>query len=166
MTDAEFLDKYNAIRPKLVSYLRSWNNRYDVDDLLQDVSIKLYKYRDKYTVGTNYDAWAITVAKNASINEYRKKRKKPQLLPIENNITSSGDNNIGSDNLAIEDLLNVIRQSVPDDYYDLFCAVHHLGYSYQDAADEFGISLGTVKSRLFRCRQDAISALKKLKYRK
>ena len=50
-------------------------NEEDANDLFQEALMKAWRFIDRYEVGTNAKAWLFTIAKNAFINEYRKRVK-------------------------------------------------------------------------------------------
>ena len=54
-------------------------NEDDANDLFQEALMKAWRFIDKYEAGTNAKSWLFTIAKNAFINEYRRKVKTLQL---------------------------------------------------------------------------------------
>jgi len=58
-------------------------NEEDARDLVQDTFLKAYKSIDSYVEGTNSKAWLFKILKNAYINEYRKKSKRPTEVDFE-----------------------------------------------------------------------------------
>src|SRR5690625_3339070 len=49
----------------------------DAEDLVQDTSVKAYRFFGSYERGTNAKAWLFRILKNSYINGYRKKTKIP-----------------------------------------------------------------------------------------
>jgi RNA polymerase sigma-70 factor (ECF subfamily) len=58
-------------------------NEEDANDLVQETYMKAYRFIDKYIAGTNAKAWLFKILKNAFINQYRKKIKKPTTLDFD-----------------------------------------------------------------------------------
>ena len=58
-------------------------NEEDARDLVQETFLKAYKSIDSYAIGTNSKAWLFKILKNAYINEYRKKSKRPTEVDFE-----------------------------------------------------------------------------------
>ena len=58
-------------------------NEADANDLVQETYLKAYRFIDKYEGGTNAKAWLFKILKNAYINEYRKKSKRPTKVDFE-----------------------------------------------------------------------------------
>jgi RNA polymerase sigma-70 factor (ECF subfamily) len=55
----------------------------DANDLVQETYLKAYRFIDKYEEGTNAKAWLFKILKNAFINDYRKKSKRPRTTDYE-----------------------------------------------------------------------------------
>ena len=60
-------------------------NKDDARDLYQETAFRAIKNKEKFTPGTNFKAWLMTIMKNIFINNYRKKSKL-------NTISDSTDN--------------------------------------------------------------------------
>jgi len=107
-------------------------NEEDARDLVQDTFLKSYKSIDSYTEGTNSKAWLFKILKNAYINEYRKKSKRPTEVDFEDflaylekdDLTNAGAQdfrmdmyqNLIGDEVTIDnirgEILNIDRSSV------------------------------------------------------
>lgn len=55
-------------------------NEDDAKDLLQDTSMKAYRFIKSFEEGTNAKAWLFRILKNSFINDYRKKSKAPGMV--------------------------------------------------------------------------------------
>ena len=80
MFEKEFLPHIEAL--KTFAFHLTYNES-EADDLLQETYLKAYKFIDKYQQGTNAKAWLFKILKNAYINEYRKRVKKPIKVDFE-----------------------------------------------------------------------------------
>jgi len=49
---------------------RMTNNRDDAYDLVQEASLRAYRFYGKYEKGTNFKAWLLTIARNIFINQH------------------------------------------------------------------------------------------------
>ena len=59
----EFLTEYNPAHRRILGYLISLiGNRHDAEDVLQKTSITLWRKFDQFETGTNFFAWASTIA--------------------------------------------------------------------------------------------------------
>ena len=67
---------------KTFAYHLAYNEE-DADDLVQETYLKAYRFIDKYKEGTNAKAWLFKILKNAYINQYRKKARRPVQVDYE-----------------------------------------------------------------------------------
>ena len=133
---------------------RMTNNSQDAEDLLQETSLRAYRYFGRFKEGTNFRAWIMTIMRNMYINRYRKKVKEPHkvaldkvtgFIPIAD--VSGADEEIFSENMKIyiNDLPEEIRTTLTLFYVD--------GFSYKEIAEIMDVPIGTVMSRLYTARQ-------------
>lgn len=130
------------------------------EDLVQETFMKAYRFIHSYEQGTNAKAWLFQILKNAFINEYRKKSRKPTKVDFEDfnekqqlekqalriDITEDHyDQMIGDE---ISGALN----SLPVDFRVAIILADLEGFSYEEIAKITDIPIGTVRSRLFRAR--------------
>lgn len=134
----------------------------DSNDLVQETYLKAYRFIDSYDEGTNAKAWLFKILKNAFINEYRKKSKKPTKVDYEDFIGYHDSDDQSS--VEYVDLRHEIFQgmigdevtkalnSLPVDFRTvvLLCDVEN--FSYEEIAKITDIPIGTVRSRLHRAR--------------
>ena len=64
--------------------LRMTRNQLDAEDLVQDTALKAFRYFHKFDPGTNFRAWIYRILTNNFINFYRKNKKQPTQIEIEN----------------------------------------------------------------------------------
>ena len=128
----------------------------DAEDLMQETVLKAYRYKGKFTEGTNLRGWLFTILKNTFINNYRKASKRKTFLDGTDNTyfldsNSSSVNNEGEMSFIRKDLETAI-QTLPEDLQSTFL-MNAEGFKYHEIAEEFGIPLGTVKTRIFMARK-------------
>ena len=75
--EAEFMPHLDALYN--FAYKLTMNED-DAKDLLQDTSMKAYRFIDSFEKGTNAKAWLFRILKNSFINDYRKKSKAPGMV--------------------------------------------------------------------------------------
>lgn len=137
-------------------------NEEDAKDLVQETFLKSYRALDSYEPGTNAKAWLFKILKNAYINQYRKKLRRPTQVDYEDYIgyqdleEGSGveffdlreeifDNLIGDEVTTAVNALPVNFRAVI-----LLCDVE--GFTYEEISKIIDIPIGTVRSRLHRAR--------------
>ena len=126
----------------------------DAKDLVQETFFKAFNNQEKFNEHTSIKAWTYTIMKNTFINEYRKRIKKEAVFSYEvheyiiNNRPS--EFNPESD-LGFSDLSEAV-ESLDIDFKIPFKMLDD-GYKYNEIAEELGICLGTVKSRIHISRK-------------
>ena len=165
--------EFNLNLIKITNILRSfaYNLTKDVEesqDLYQETAYRALKNKDKFRVGTNFKAWIMTIMKNIFINNYRKKVKANTIIDTTDNLyyINSGGSIIfnGAESQIMMDELHHMIDELEDSIRIPF-EKHYLGFKYQEIADELGLPLGTVKSRIFFARK-ALKEMIKNRYPK
>jgi RNA polymerase sigma-70 factor (ECF subfamily) len=135
------------------------------EDLLQETSLKAYRYYDRFEEGTNLKAWLFRIMKNSFINSYRRNKKLPLHLEFdelqegfeEADFELSQDPGLSLETDVLgEELDHEIREAMlnlPHDYKMAVLMVDIQGFTYQEVADIIGVPVGTVMSRLYRGRK-------------
>ena len=106
-------------------------------------------------MGTNFQAWVITIMRNTFINFYRKKKNRntrceptgsfvfeKTLVPAENE---------GDSNIMMKELMGMLNQL--SDTYKVPFEMFFEGYKYEEIGVQLNVPVGTVKSRIFFARQ-------------
>jgi RNA polymerase sigma factor (sigma-70 family) len=137
-------------------------NETDANDLVQETYLKAFKFIDKYEKGTNAKAWLFKILKNAYINEYRKKVKRPVKVDFEEIITYHENSHADIDLFAdlredvftqvMGDEVTVAIDSLPEDFRTVILLCDIEGFTYEEISKILDIPIGTVRSRLFRAR--------------
>ena len=134
----------------------------DANDLVQETYLKAFRFIDKYDQGTNAKAWLFKILKNAYINEYRKKSKRPTKVDFED-IVSYHDSEEsvlpGYLDLRAElfdnmmgDEVTIAINSLPIDFRTVLLLCDVEGFTYEEISKILDVPIGTVRSRLFRAR--------------
>ena len=71
-----FFRLYAVVQPRLYSFLLMViHNSSDAEELMQETASILWEQFDRYQEGTNFNAWAITIAKIKAFEHLRKNKK-------------------------------------------------------------------------------------------
>lgn len=132
------------------------SNRDDAYDLLQDTTLKALDNEDKYVENVNFKGWVFTIMRNIFINNYRKVVRESTIIDQTEdlyhlNLPQDSGFETPEGAFAAKEINEVIN-SFADEYRIPF-SMHVLGYKYNEIAEEMGLPLGTVKSRIFFARQ-------------
>ncbi len=157
--ETELFPHMNAL--KTFAFHLAYNEE-DANDLVQETYMKAHRFIDKYIQGTNAKAWLFKILKNAYINEYRKKSKRPTKVDFEDIVSyhDSDDNRVSGyldlreeifDNI-MGDEVTIAINSLPIDFRTVVLLCDVEGFTYEEISKIIDVPIGTVRSRLFRAR--------------
>lgn len=131
------------------------------EDVLQETFIKIWLHRENYDKekGTFF-TWMLNTARNTAIDKLRSKEftnNPVNHIPLD---TVSIDESLDTTTVEIDDEvhLNTIVATLPSEQKQIIDLMYFQGYTQSEISKEFGIPLGTVKSRA----RLAIESLRKL----
>jgi RNA polymerase sigma factor (sigma-70 family) len=126
----------------------------ELEDVCQDVFLKVYQNIGKYRNECKLSTWIATIAYNTSINYLRKFKKVDEVNPDDSaalrNLTD-----FKSDHYERTDLHRYIREQIdllPVQYRTVLTLFHLEEFSYQEIEQITGMPEGTIKSYLFRAK--------------
>ena len=134
----------------------------DAEDLVQEASLRAYRFYHQFETGTNFRAWVFRILTNTFINKYRKDHREPATVDFADVEPIYAD--AADETHAGEGWRKVCAELVSD---DVKAAIDGLpvefrmplvlsaieGLSYQEMARALDVPVGTVMSRLYRARQ-------------
>lgn len=150
---------WNTFASRLEQYLRRRVHNYaDVQDLLQEVFLKLHQQTER--IEPKYlEGWLFRTARNAMIDRFRRE----QALSVVSVERLSFDLNNSQTTEELESRLGkwLIEQidHLPPVYAEAVQKVDVRGVSQQDTATELGLPYSTLKSRVQRGREHLRQAL-------
>jgi RNA polymerase sigma factor (sigma-70 family) len=164
MTALEFSKQLISMEDNLERFALSLTaDRDEAKDLLQETYVKALIYKDKFEEYTNLKAWTYTIMKNTFINNYRKSKR--ENTTVDNTKDLFLLNNYRESQLmqpeseySLKELTKAVN-SLEDEFRIPFL-MHTEGYKYKEIADELGLKIGTVKSRIFFTRKKLMEQLK------
>lgn len=123
----------------------------DANDLLQDTFLKIWRNIDNYdpSKGSIF-TWMMNIARNLSIDRVRSAdfRDSSQNISMEQNIIYQVDNEhqtvMDVDSIGLRKVVDTLRP----EYRQLIELVYYKGYTQAEVSEEYGIPLGTVKTRI------------------
>lgn len=130
------------------------------EDLVQDTIERAIRFEDHYLTGTNVRAWVFQILFSVFITRCRRSRRERHALAM-----LSCDPNAWTVPQKMEPNANLTpsvclaMESLPDPFRRAVELVDLQDKSYRDAADELGVPVGTVMSRLHRGRKLLRNAL-------
>jgi len=126
----------------------------ELEDVCQDVFLKVYQNLGKYRNECRLSTWIATIAYNTSIN-YLRKFKKGVEVNADDSVALRNLTDFKSDDPEKADLHRYIREQIellPVHYRTILTLYHLEEFSYQEIEQITGMPEGTVKSYLFRAK--------------
>jgi RNA polymerase sigma-70 factor (ECF subfamily) len=123
----------------------------DANDLLQDTFLKIWK-----NIG-NYDSskgsiftWMMNIARNLAIDKVRSVdfRDTSQNVSMEDKVLYQIDSEYRTEQEVDGIGLQKVVDKLKPEYKQLINLVYYQGYTQAEVAEEYGIPLGTVKTRI------------------
>lgn len=153
ISESEFANLVAKERKSLRNFaMQLTRNPDDCDDLVQETMLKAIRYRTNFQEGTNLKGWLYTILKNSFINNYRRMSKRNTFIDTTDNafFLDSGHNKVENraDLRFIREDLNKAIETLPEEIKKTFTQ-NMVGYKYHEIAEELGIPIGTVKTRIF-----------------
>jgi RNA polymerase sigma-70 factor (ECF subfamily) len=127
------------------------------DDLAQDAMMKAWDARASYQMGTNMKAWTFMILRNQFYSEKRRSWRQTQLDQEAAERTLVAVDDPGSP-IALDEL-RLALATLPEEQREALILVGAGGFAYEEAADICQCAVGTVKSRVFRARQELAALL-------
>ena len=152
---ALLVERYH--RPLLAFIFKMIKDRQLTEDIGQEVFLNVYKNIQSFdeTKGTAFSAWIFTIAKNSSISAKRGRGLTDPLdIDLAEDLPADGKKNPEEVLLARErmSLIAVALEQVPEPFKKTI-TMSLAGCSPATIAHSQKISVGTVKSRLFRAKE-------------
>lgn len=155
--DAEFKKLLVTIVPALRRFAISLaRDPIAADDLVQDTLFRAWRSRARFAPGTNFEAWTFTILRNVFYSNQRRSREvqdddggytdRLATLPDQ-----SGYLDLQDVRAALDRLAPAMREAL------VLVAIENL--SYEEAAAVMNCQVGTVKSRVWRARDQLAQAL-------
>lgn len=156
--------------------LRMMNHREDADDIAQEVFIKAFRSIGNFDERATFSTWIYRITVNTCIDEMRKRKGKQNFSldsEIEDEEGSFKQQIADKGETPEESLLRQEGQSeivealrtLSEDHKMVVILRDVQGLSYDEVAEATGTSLGTVKSRLSRGRNQLKAEILKMRER-
>lgn len=147
MKDIETI--WEEYHTKLAAFIRSKVDEDVVDDLLQDVYIKIIKNIHTLEEGTKFESWLYQITRNTIIDHYRTRRISEQLPEWIQNPQLGEEEKISKD---LSTCLSPMINELPEKYRNAIILTEIENKTQKELAEHEGISLSGAKSRVQRGR--------------
>lgn len=131
---------------------RYFDDAADAEDAAQDAFLSLYRRAATFAGAAKFSTWMYRVATNACNDVARRRSRRPQRTGADVGDLAerlpAAEDLIGQRELALE--LRAALDELPSDYRQAVLLHTVLGWPYHDIAEQVGVAVGTVKSRVHR----------------
>lgn len=140
-------------------YVRLMGDRGVSEDLVQEVFLRILRYRGTYQPGTPFRPWLYQIARNARMDHYRKTPRhetfEPEMVPPIVPTDSAQEQQEGA-------LLHRALMQLSEDRREVLILARFQELKYTEIARLLGCELNTVKTRVHRALQDLRVAFREL----
>ena len=144
MTQEEFKEEAQRLRPRLMLTARRYLGDDDAEDTVQDVLLRLWQMVGE--LRQPFDALALRLTRNLCIDQVR--RRKPTVMLTDSGGTDQAD----GDDERIERMMAVVS-TLPDLQQTILRLRHLEGMEMNEIADLTGSSEVAIRKALSRARQ-------------
>ena len=136
-------------------FLRLTGNRAASEDLVQEVFIRILKYRAGYLSESRFNVWLFQIARNAHIDHLR--RQKPALPLDEQFVETPGREPRPEAVYETDRDAELVRQALdrlPVHKREILVLFRFQNLKLREIADLMGVQVGTVKAQVHRALKD------------
>jgi RNA polymerase sigma-70 factor (ECF subfamily) len=147
--------------------VRMTRNRADAEDLVQETYLRGYRGFGGFQEGTNLKAWLYRILTNAYINEYRKRKRRPDESDLDEveelylykrlgGLEAAAAGRSAEDEvlaLFTDDEVKEALEDLPEGFRLAVLLADVEGFSYKEIAEILDVPIGTVMSRIHRGRK-------------
>lgn len=153
----ELFDRYQT--PLFNFYAKLTGDRAVSEDLVQEVFLRILKYRQSYKPGTPFRAWVYQIARNARADHCRKQRPETNQ-PVEIAVATVQADGAQQSQETI--LLHRALMQLPEDKREVLVLSRFQELKYEEIARLLGCEPGAVKVRVHRALQELRQIFHKL----
>jgi RNA polymerase sigma-70 factor (ECF subfamily) len=155
-----FTEIVRAYEGPIFNYiLRMIGDRALAEDLTQDVFLRVFQGLRGYSRRARFTTWLYQVAKNRVVDELRSEERRPRALMM---IDDAPQLEVVDMPIELNEAIGVLWRAVEELSPDLKEALllrDIAGLSYNEICDTLGVTLATVKWRIFKAREEVQQAL-------
>ena len=158
-------DKHHLFEQTVLPYFRSGynlarsltGNEQDAEDVIQEASLRAWRFFDSFVVGRDARSWFLTIVRNTCHTMHRKNQFPVPTTRLEDESLVVGDwpdpEAMLLTKLNVQNLASAIEE-LPTEYREVLVLRELEELSYKDIAKIIEAPIGTVMSRLSRARRE------------
>jgi RNA polymerase sigma factor (sigma-70 family) len=134
-------------------FLRLTGNRQTSDDLVQEVFLRMLRYRSSYQPRSQFRTWMYHLARNVHIDRFRSSRGEVGLVDVPEPADPAEGVTDVMQRTSEAALLRRALLKLPLDKREVLVLSRFHGLSYAEVGEALGCEVGAVKVRVFRAMQ-------------
>jgi RNA polymerase sigma-70 factor (ECF subfamily) len=146
----ELVDRYKDLVFALIA--RTVQDRSRAEDLAQDVFLRIHRGLPYFRGEARLSTWIYRIVANAVIQDYGRAPKTASLDDERQARTAAAADRQFTD-FEVRDRLEKAIARLPSNYRLLIAAHYLRGVQYEELAEALQLPLGTVKTQLYRAKQ-------------
>lgn len=139
----------------------SLSERDSVDDIAQEVFITVYKNLKNFRFESQFTTWLYRITVNKCKDHLRRKAVRRVIVPIKDSSEDPGYE-FSPEQSNTKEIVRYAISKLPDKMRIPLVLKDLEGFSYQEIAETMNCEIGTVKSRIFRARENLKKILQPL----
>jgi RNA polymerase sigma factor (sigma-70 family) len=140
-------------------YARLMGDRTASEDLVQEVFLRILRYRETYRPGTPFRPWMYQIARNARMDHYRKAPRDEAISP-ETELQATPPDSAQQEQESA--LLHRALMQLSEDRREVLILARFQELKYSEIAALLGCELNTVKTRVHRALRDLRDVFRQL----
>jgi RNA polymerase sigma factor (sigma-70 family) len=142
-------ERYHA--PLFDFLYRTTGDRAAAEDLVQDVFVRILKYRHTYRDDSCFETWLYRIARNTRADYFRRRKASPGAnQDADEPVASEPDPSQQLEQSSQAALLRRALMQLPDDKRELLVLARYRGMRYEQIGALLDIEVGAVKVRVHR----------------
>ena len=136
-------------------FLKQTGNQQTSEDLVQEVFLRMLKYRHTYRGVGKFTTWMFQIARNAGVDFFRQQsRYEYQNEEIDQLLSNDPDPDQVLEQESDIDILQKALARLSPEKREVLVLSRFQNLRYQEISQILGCKLGTVKARVFRALKD------------
>ena len=139
---------YQRYGPAVRGYLRRFVPPPDIEDVLQDTFLDVWRCRSQLDPGRRFEPWLFAIARRRAIDSLRRRRGVVDVAVVRDLMGEDGDQL--AEQLAWAAEVRAALDQMPAEQREAIELAYFGQLTQREIAEQLGIPLGTVKARVSR----------------
>jgi len=149
----ELVDTYARVAGTII--LRTLGRRDQVEDLLQETFLRVFRALPEFEGRAKLSTWICTIAQRVAVDELRRQQRSPRFVRDDNVPEAIDPSNVDgdADREANDEVVRRALAALPEKYRLPISYAAIDGLDYDTIATMLGMPVGTVKTNIHRGKQ-------------